>query len=556
MDKIFKQGLFIFIFLIISTWVFAGGNKEKGMEISVRGSIGGMNVFSAYDEGITNNYAMSTEYYARGVIAEAAGSYVEALLNFTQSVTFNPSQMAAVSSLSALSSNISEGTISRRIRDDFDAYDKWIAAFKQTAKFFNEHPPFVITFDPNLVQEGLSDTSMRAENLAMRIALDPSETGFSALNVLLEGLEKTGRRAHWGVSGWPFLDDDLKTPGIVVFNGRRTFSFKVDVSLLNENNKTISKSSITLNTGEISFSPGDRIIYPPSGDIGLIRFPNVKREDITASLTIAITAVNGISSAKINSTEYMKIDTGDLERKTALSLLPSPDFEAENPITLRWREEIEELESRQTEEGVSTGEISGAYQDMVNEKGESAVIYEVNMVRIIRNIFGQGMAGAALVGIEMDGIKGFNPETDAVMIVSYTAPEFFTIKVGSRLLLQSPIVVRNSESLEAQGYKTTVVFQITDSEIGDVSERPRFIRTGINSLQGDEIQREIRSAGGRMDEYESPYIFDFNPKNRMGLNIIENAILAVDEIPVYYIRLNKEQIDMKARIRLSGSRRQ
>jgi len=247
---------------------------------------------------------------ARGITAQAGGSEVEALFNFTQAITFDPSQIEALSRLNTLSSTISGGTISQRIVNDIQARDRWLEVFKETTRFFNDHPPFEIIFDPNLIQIGETDYAKRTANIGMRIVLDSSQAGFDALNALLEGLEKTGKRSTWGFSGWP-LDVTPKTAGTVLFDGKRSLGYKVDVALINEANKTIGNSSITLNT-EINFSTGDRRIAPPFTVGDIVNFRNVKAEDLTPTLTIVIIAVNGISSREINASGYMKIETGNL----------------------------------------------------------------------------------------------------------------------------------------------------------------------------------------------------------------------------------------------------
>lgn len=252
---------------------------------------------------------------AQGIIAQAGGSEVEALLNFSQSVAFDPSQMEALSRLSSLSSTISSGSIGERIVGDIQARNQWIEAFKETANFFSNHPPFEIIFDPNLVQIGNTDYARGTANLGMRIALNPSEAGFGALNALLEGLNKTGRRSIWGFEGWPLQDIDPKIPGTVVFNGSKSFTYKVDVVLLNEMNKTLGKNTVTMDTRNIAFSAGSQRVTPPSGTVETVLFPNVNAAELTPILTIVITAVNGIPTRDISASGYMRIDTGDLEKK-------------------------------------------------------------------------------------------------------------------------------------------------------------------------------------------------------------------------------------------------
>jgi tetratricopeptide (TPR) repeat protein len=252
---------------------------------------------------------------ARGIAAQAGGAEVEALFNFTQAITFDPSQLEALSRLNILSSTISGGTISQRIVNDIQARDRWLEVFKETARFYNDHPPFEIIFDPNLIQVGETDYVKRTANIGMRIALDSSKAGFDALNALLEGLEKTGRRAEWGFSGWPLTDITPRTTGTVLFGGKRSLSYKVDVSLINEANKTIGNSSVTLTSETINFSAGSTRITLPFSVVDVVNFRNIKAEDLTPTLTIVIVAVNGVSSRNINDSGYMKIETGDLEAR-------------------------------------------------------------------------------------------------------------------------------------------------------------------------------------------------------------------------------------------------
>jgi formylglycine-generating enzyme required for sulfatase activity len=131
----------------------------------------------------------------------------------------------------------------------------------------------------------------------------------------VRGLDKTGKREQWGFKGWPLLDIEPKTPEAVVFGGKRDFGFKVEVALVNENKKVIAKSSINLNAGKMTYSAGDSLIKPPAGDANLVRFPKVNANDLTPSITIVITGVNGINSKKLSESGYIKIAAGDLEEK-------------------------------------------------------------------------------------------------------------------------------------------------------------------------------------------------------------------------------------------------
>lgn len=255
---------------------------------------------------------------ARGITAQALGLEMDALFNYTQATAFDPSQSEAAARLNALASTIRSGTITQRTLDDRQKRELWLAAFRDTTRFFNNHPPFEIIYDPNLVQMAQTDSTRRTSDLVMRIVLDSSQAGFAALNTVLEGIEKTGRREEWGFFGWPLMNITPRSMDTMVFGGKRSFSFNVEVTLRNENNKVLGNSSVALNTFEINFSAGDAKITPPGYVFGIVNFSNIRTEDITPTLTIVITAVNGISAAKLNSSGYMKIETGDLEERMRL----------------------------------------------------------------------------------------------------------------------------------------------------------------------------------------------------------------------------------------------
>jgi tetratricopeptide (TPR) repeat protein len=251
--------------------------------------------------------------YARGVAAEAGGAAVEALLNFSQAVAFDPSRFEALTRLGSVSSEISGGSISADILNDLQARDAWLEALKEAAAFFNSRPPFEISYDPNLLQIGDTDYAKRQADLAMRISLTPSEAGFSALNALIEGLDKTEKRGRWGFAGWPLLPiTPQKAPEVMLFPGKHSFSFTVEAGLVNEAGKVIARGKTTLKTGEFSFKAGDPALKPPESAFGQISFPGVNAADLTPTLTVVIAGVNGLSGREISESGYMRIAPGDV----------------------------------------------------------------------------------------------------------------------------------------------------------------------------------------------------------------------------------------------------
>jgi adhesin HecA-like repeat protein len=272
---------------------------------------------------ITGRYmaARAEAGFARGLAAQESGAAVEALLNYSQAVAFDPSQMESLARLGSISQEIGGGSVSADIINDIQARNAWIAAFRETAAFFNSHPPFEITYDPNLLQIGVTDYAKNQADLAMRIRAAPSEAGFMALNALLEGLEKTGRRELWGFAGWPFLDIRPKAPETTLFPGQRSFSFAVQTALVNENGKVIARGNLTLKTGVLAFKAGDKLVKAPEAALGQVVYSKVNAADLTPTLTVVIAGVNKLSGRQISETGYMRIAPEDIGRQLQLDRL-------------------------------------------------------------------------------------------------------------------------------------------------------------------------------------------------------------------------------------------
>jgi hypothetical protein len=295
--------------------------------------------------------------YARSVTAMSGGDEVGALLNITQAIAFDSSNIEALSRLNTLSSSISGGTISQRIVNDLQARNRWLEVFRETASFFNEHPPFEITFDPNLVQIGQTDYAKGTADIGMRIVVDPLAAGFTSLNALLGGLQQTGMRSVWGFSGWPLLENDSKT---VVFGGKRSFSYTVDVALINEKNKNLGTQSITLNSEPMRFSAGDTSVQAPAGGaVQTVQFSNVNAEDLTPTLTIVIAAVNNIPSRELNATGYMKIGTGDLERRNQVQQEEAQRRDQAQQAEAQRRDQIQRAQAQREKEEAAVKRKAG-----------------------------------------------------------------------------------------------------------------------------------------------------------------------------------------------------
>ncbi|MDR0684122.1 MAG: tetratricopeptide repeat protein [Spirochaetaceae bacterium] len=266
---------------------------------------------------VTGRYmaAQAEVGFARGLAAQQSGAAVEALLNYSQAAAFDPSQLESLTRLGSVSSEISGGSVSANILNDIQARNTWVEVFREVAAFFNSHLPFEITYDPNLVQIGTTDYAKNRVELGMWIRAEPSAAGFTALNSLIEGLEKTGKREAWGFAGWPLRDIRPRTTGTVLFPGVSSFSFAVQTALVNERGKVIARGSITLKTKKIGFKAGDASVQAPEGALAQVVYPKVNAQDLTPTLTVVIAGVNGMTGREISETGYMRIAPGDIGRQ-------------------------------------------------------------------------------------------------------------------------------------------------------------------------------------------------------------------------------------------------
>jgi hypothetical protein len=240
---------------------------------------------------------------ARGITAQIQGGTVEALSWYYQAAAFDPSLAEAASRLSTLSTVVSGGGFGQNLRNDIEVRREWLGILKECAAFYRDHLPFEIGYDPNL-ESGDLDYVKETLTLSCRIEARPSEAGFKPLNDLLAGLARTGKQAAWGFTGWPFAVEPAD-PAALVFGGNRNMSFTVNAVLLGGSGKTLGSGSATL-TAAIPAPAGGRIALPRPVS-GTIAFRNVKADDITETMTVKISGVNGISAEAAAEGGYVRV---------------------------------------------------------------------------------------------------------------------------------------------------------------------------------------------------------------------------------------------------------
>lgn len=275
----------------------------------------GVELSAAEKQGILSGQAGSTEAettLARGITAQKSGSVIEALNYYYQAASFDSSMTEATGRLNSLTTTITGGNIGEAVQNDYQARMTWLNLFKECAAFYKDHPPFEIVYDPNIRQGGI-DFGKGTVNLSVGMALVATETGFNVLNELLNRLEQTGKRSIWGFSGWPLLDVQPTDPAAVVFGGRQDFTFKIEMAIINGENKTITRNILPYGSAKLRFSPGDMRVNPPASAAGAVidfRFLNVNANDLIEPLTVKVVSVDGIPAETVGERGYIKISVG------------------------------------------------------------------------------------------------------------------------------------------------------------------------------------------------------------------------------------------------------
>ncbi|GHU93078.1 hypothetical protein FACS189479_03790 [Spirochaetia bacterium] len=247
---------------------------------------------------------------AKGISAQRSGSAVEALSYFYQASAVDPTLKETAGRLNSLSSRISGGNLGQNVRNALAARNSWFAMLKDCAVFYKTHMPFDIVYDPVLRQIGDTDYANATADFSFTVELPPAEVAFKVINDLITGLEATGQRSTWDFAGWPLINGSkYPEPDTVVFEGKRVFSFNVTAAVIDGRGRTIGTDTITLTSGYIGFTIGDKMIHLPTKASTEARFYKVNIADYVPPLTVKILSVNNITAETANATGYMRVLT-------------------------------------------------------------------------------------------------------------------------------------------------------------------------------------------------------------------------------------------------------
>ncbi|MDR2716693.1 MAG: leucine-rich repeat domain-containing protein [Treponema sp.] len=244
-----------------------------------------------------DNHVSAQTALARGITAQKQGTEVAALSYYFQAAAYDPSLMEAANRSSILNANISSGNIGDNVRNDIAWRKDWVTRLTETEQYFDsfnrtESMPYTLFYISGEIKQGA--VNYQNESVALSIETHLHGSGIwtvsieRALQAVYNGLDATTRKDTWGLASWPRQG----VTNLNAFAGRRQ-NFAVVFELLNSQNKVIGRQ--TLQTGGswgLNWS-GRPTVNVDADERKTLTFQNVNANDISDSMTIRITTVNG-----------------------------------------------------------------------------------------------------------------------------------------------------------------------------------------------------------------------------------------------------------------------
>jgi hypothetical protein len=299
-------------------------------------------------EPATANRVNAQTALAQGITAQQGGTVVEALSYYYQASAFDSSLLEATNRANMMSAAISSGNIGVDVRNDIQRRKEWEKILNEAEDFFGKHLPFEIVYDPTLTQ-GKVDYSKETVDLSFNMNMNPTDD-FRIVQSILDGLNKTGKKAEWGFEYWPmtsasFVDVEIGSRGVKRADFNRLIGFAggnvdygkailVNAVLINDQGKTLATAekvcfvSIDVRERQSIMARGGqkiRLNYTNNNRGGSgyydgmearkrpVIFTSVNANDVTDKMTVKIVSVDGIDTETIAKTGYIKISTGKIK---------------------------------------------------------------------------------------------------------------------------------------------------------------------------------------------------------------------------------------------------
>jgi hypothetical protein len=281
---------------------------------------------------------------AKGVVAQRGGSTIAALVNFYEANELDPTLSEAINRMTTIGDDLQSGNMGENVRNDIQRRQAWIDLLTQAENYFNEHLPYELIYDPNLV-EGDTDYDKNTVPVSFTVLSKPT-SAFKVINRILAGLIATEKAVTWKLAGWPMTSKVFTNDGGAT--SLRIYGNSIDSSkgkdmnlncmLINNQGKVIGIAKQTV-TNPIGFHTPDggwnydysilnvapsygRDWYgrPDQKFPQTVVFSGVSANDLTPDMTISI-EVNGRDAQTATRTGYIKISSGNTTWYTGGDLL-------------------------------------------------------------------------------------------------------------------------------------------------------------------------------------------------------------------------------------------
>jgi hypothetical protein len=235
---------------------------------------------------------------ARGNAAEKSGNQIEMLTYLYNASAYDPSLLDAADRFEVFSRLLSSGDTGELVKSDLMEREKWKKILDEFDKFYRDHPPFALSFNPVPTQKGYTDYDNRTATLEFEAAFQ-EDISFEAMQkvftILSVGLKKTGNQELWGFSTRPY-----RSPLFGKFT-----SYSIKAELVHDRNEAVD---------ELTFRIRSRIVllrstlYADSTQKIKQSFKPIQIDsELTGNMMVRIVSVNGMETEKVMQNGFIRV---------------------------------------------------------------------------------------------------------------------------------------------------------------------------------------------------------------------------------------------------------
>jgi hypothetical protein len=234
---------------------------------------------------------------ARGSAAEAGGNTIEILNYYYNAVSYDPSLTEASARIASFSASLAAGDSGSQIKGDIAARDSWKKILDDFEEFYRIHPPFELSYLAKPEQYGKSDYDSRTAVLQFNLIFQEAVAFQSMQKVLksvLEGLDETGNRELWGMSGWPYRTTMKKSR-----------KYKIVAELVNNRGESLDTQTFEVSS-RFYFTRNAVRADSTRGKTILFRAVNADTE-LTPDMVVKITKIDGMETEQAQQDGFVKV---------------------------------------------------------------------------------------------------------------------------------------------------------------------------------------------------------------------------------------------------------